>query len=302
MISRAAVAAAVTALLVLGGATTAGAKPGPVARYPVTTTTLTLVDTSRPTVDPSHVRDAPSRTLVTDVYRPRARGRFPVVLLAHGFNGNRSKLSDLAETWAAGGSVVAVPEFPLTNDRSGAPAYSDDYHQQPADLSFVLTELLHRSARRGNALTGTINPRRVGVAGFSLGGVTVYGMAYNSCCRDPRVDAVLLMDTAPLGFGEGTSYRPYTGPIMLVHLRHDPLVPYALSQVVYRQAKPPKLLMTLQQGVHPEPYENIASPHDGAVEAATTRFWDVYLAGRGTIGSIVRAGTEPGLSTVRAVG
>jgi hypothetical protein len=58
--------------------------------------------------------------------------------------------------------------------------------------------------------------------------------------------------------------------------------------------------MTLEQGLHPEPFENVPSPHDEAVRAATTRFWDAYLRGRGTIRSIVHAGTEPGLSTAIA--
>ena len=46
---------------------------------------------------------------------------------------------------------------------------------------------------------------------------------------------------------------------------------------IYTVAKPPKYLMALNQGIHFEPYEEFPSPHDGAVIAATTAFWDGYL-------------------------
>ena len=57
--------------------------------------------------------------------------------------------------------------------------------------------------------------------------------------------------------------------------------------------------MTLHGGLHPEPYEDTPSPHDGAVVAATTAFWDTYLRGRrAAVAEITRAGTVAGLSDV----
>jgi dienelactone hydrolase len=299
------IVAATVALIVLGlaiaGAPTGGGAAGAAdsAATPVRHETLTLVDPSRPTEDPSAGRSAPDRTLVTEVYVPPGPGPFPIVVLAHGNNGNPGKLSQLLEAWAGAGYVVAAPAFPLTNDLSGGPSILADYVNQPADLSFVLDELLARSRRSTGPLAGRIDARRIGVAGFSLGGATVYGMAYNRCCLDRRIDAVLLMDAARLDF-PGGAYRPIRGPVMFVHLRNDPLVPYRLSTESYAEAAPPKLLMTLERGIHPEPFENLPSPHDAAVIAATTAYWDLYLQRQGTIRTIVRAGTEPGLSTVIA--
>ena len=61
-------------------------------------------------------------------------------------------------------------------------------------------------------------------------------------------------------------------------------------------AKPPKYLMALSQGIHFEPYEDAPSPHDAAVIAATTAFWNGYLSDdRAARTRIVRAGTEAGL-------
>jgi dienelactone hydrolase len=230
---------------------------------------------------------------------PRGKGPFPVVLFAHGNNGNPGKLSRLLEAWAGAGYVVAAPAFPLTNDLSGGPSILLDYLNQPGDMEFVLDELLDRSRAKTGFLAGRIDRRHIGAGGFSLGGATVYGYAFNRCCRDRRVDAVLLLDAARPDF-DGSPYGRFRGPVMFDHLRNDPLVAYENSTEAYAEAGTPTLLMTLEQGVHPEPFENIPSVHDEAVIVATTRFWDVYLEREGTIRSIVRAGTEPGLSDVVA--
>ena len=276
MILRPAAFAATLVLLALAASPgTAATTPTAATTEPVRHETLTLVDPSRPTDDPGGTRGAPSRTLVTEVYVPRGKGPFPVVLLAHGNHGNPGKLSQLLEAWAAAGYVAAAPAFPLTNDLSGGPSILVDYRNQPGDLEFVLDELLARSRRKTGFLAGRIDPRHIGAAGFSLGGATVYGYAFNGAYR-------------------------FRGPVMFVHLRNDPIVSYDNSTAAYAESTTPKLLMTLEQGVHPEPFENIPSVHDEAVIAATTKFWDVYLRGEGTIRAIVRAGADPGLSTVVA--
>ena len=288
---------AVLTALVLGSAPAAAPEAGAVGVARFTHRTLTLVDTSRPTQDPVADRDAPTRTLVTEVYVPAGKGPFPLVVMAHGNNGNPGKLSQLLEAWAGAGYVVAAPRFPLTNDVTG-PSAPGDVLNQPADMTFVIDQVLRRSRGSGVFLGGRVDPRHIGVGGFSLGGATVYALAFDRCCRDRRIDAVILMDALRLQIG--VAPLRIRGPVMFVHLRNDPVVKYGNATESYAEATTPKLLMTLEQGIHPEPYENIPSPEDAAVMAATTRFWDVYLRGEGGIRSIVRAGTDPGLSSVVA--
>jgi dienelactone hydrolase len=289
----------------VGGTGPAGADAAPTAaaaRRPLAIRhlTLTLVDRSRPTDDPAGVRTADRRTLATEVWVPRARGPFPLVVFAHGNNGHPRKLTQLLSTWARAGYVVAAPAFPLTNDESGAASVIPDYVQQPADLSFVITQLLRQSRRAGSPLSGRVDPRHIGAAGHSLGGATVYGLVAEPCCRDRRVDAAIFMDAIRLPFAGAVRPR-VEGPVLFIHIEGDPATPYAGTLEQYRRARPPKLMMTLTQGIHFEPYENAPSPHDRAVADATTAFWDAYLAGRrGAVPRIVSGGTEAGSSTVDA--
>jgi dienelactone hydrolase len=262
--------------------------------------TLTLVDRSRPTEDPSGTRSASSRTLVTEVYLPRGKGPFPLIVFAHGFGGNPGKLTQMLSAWARAGYVVAAPTFPLTNDLTPAPQILVDYVNQSADLSFVIDQVQKRSRRRDSPLSRKVDSRHIGLAGHSLGGATVYGAAFNECCRDRRVDAAVVMDGRAAPFAENRfSFRGT--PILLIHLTGDPVVPFSYAQDVYDRAAPPKYLMALSQGVHFEPFEDVPNPHDAAVVATTIAFWDSYLDGKpGARRAIVRAGTEPGLSTVTA--
>jgi dienelactone hydrolase len=241
--------------------------------YRVDTQSETFVDDSRPTEDPSGQLSAPTRTLRTELYVPDGAGPFPLVVIAHGFDGHPRKFTQLASVWAEAGYVVAVPAFPLTNDRAGGPTVLGDYVNQPADVSFVIDSVLR-------LLGGTVDGDHIGVAGHSLGGATTYGLVFNDCCRDDRVDAVVLMSTLRLPFADGR-YDLGDVPKLLLQLTEDPIVPYQQAVDTFDEAAAPKFLVTLEGGGHFEPYENAPSPHDEVVEATTAAFWDAYLRADG---------------------
>ncbi|GIU87690.1 MAG: hypothetical protein KatS3mg009_2205 [Acidimicrobiia bacterium] len=250
--------------------TTAGAGAHLAARpYRYELRTETFVDPGRPARRADGTVVAPERTLVTDVYVPRGEGPFPVIAFAHGLAGHPRKFrAQLLARWAEAGYVVAAPAFPLTNDEAptvDAGAYAD----QPADLVFVLDRVL--------ATVPQADAGRVGVAGFSLGTSTALAVGFNTCCRDPRVDAVGAFSTLRPPFdGE---YEFSGRPLLLVHGTGDPALPYSGTAELYALAAPPKFLFGLDDATHAPPFEDAPSPHDELVGALTVEFWDAYLLG-----------------------
>lgn len=87
---------------------------------------------------------------------------------------------------------------------------ASDYVRQPADMQFVLDRLLHgRYASH------------IGLGGLSLGGGTVWTLIKNSCCRERRVDAAIVMGGLQLGFAGG-QFGPNRVPLLVFHADGDP--------------------------------------------------------------------------------
>jgi dienelactone hydrolase len=235
---------------------------------PVSVHTESFVDSSR----------APDRTLVTTIRIPESGGPYPVIVLAHGYNGHPRKFTQLLDAWAGAGYVVAAPAFPLTNDLAEGGAVVADFVNQPEDVSFVIDEIVRRSRVRGDELHGHVDRHRIGVAGLSLGGGTALAVTYNSCCRDRRVDAVISMAGFRLPFD---GVYDFSGvPLLEIHGDTDGAAPYQAAADVYAEAAPPKFFVTIFGGGHAPPFEDAIDPADAMVTVVTTDFWNAYLKDR----------------------
>lgn len=295
------VARAVAALLTAAVVVVAVAVPTPASRADtdgdVTVLYETFVDDRRSSPASDLLPAEPSRKLDTVIAYPEAhRRRLPLVLLAHGANGNPNKFTQLIDAWARAGYVVVAPLFPRTSDTGGN--LVGDYVEQPADVSFVLDEVLRRSRARRSPLRGRIDPEHVGLAGLSLGGFTTYGTVFHPCCRDDRIDAAILM-SAVLGPFPGGEYEFRSVPTMLVHGDADPLYPQSTG--AYPQLAAPKWFVTIHGGTHAGPFEDAPEASDELVRTITTDFWDRYLKGeRAAARAIVRAVEDSnGLATLQ---
>jgi dienelactone hydrolase len=264
------------------------ARPG---TYDVAELTETFVDTSRPTDNANGQGNAPTRTLVTVIHYPQSDGPFPLIVLAHGQTGHPNKFSQLMTAWASAGFVVAAPVFPLTSNQATF-ATLGDYVNQPADVSFVIDQMLARSNERNGPLARRVDKRHIGVTGLSLGGATVYGIAFNSCCRDHRIDAALVMAGYLLPY-DG-AYEFPSVPLLIIHGNGD-----ARGRDPYGMASPPKYLMTLERATHSPPFEDTPDPADELVITVTVDFWHAYLyEQRGALDALSTDAMAPGLSTL----
>lgn len=283
---------AVAAAMVAGSCATAPtgtASPGAptptttvTAGRPRTVTTLseTYVDTSRPTAPVGTVAaPAPHRTLPTTIYLPDGEGPGPLIVFSHGLGGSPQKFTEIHRAWAAAGYVVAAPQFPLTSDANpDHRTEAADLFQQPADISYVLDQLLAASAADDGPLAGRIDPERVGAAGLSLGGATTYGLIANDCCVEPRVRAAVVMAGAVL-ITSGANDFDRGVPVLALHGDADLALPYRLGRSAWESLGGPAWFVTLVGGDHASPFEDAPTPWDADVAAATIAFWDATLGG-----------------------
>lgn len=208
---------------------------------------------------------ARDRALPTTLHVPASGPRAPLVVFCHGMWGHPRKFTQLLSHWAAAGFVVAAPAFPHTNDESPPPQLMKDVVNQPADVSFVLDQLLAR---------GIGDPERVGVGGFSLGGETALAVGLHPRFRDQRIRAVVAIAGALFEpeFGLERAELPSV-PLLVVHgdadLKHDRL---RRALGLYEAAKEPKELLLLEGAGH-DVCEDTGGAHTTRVAEATAAFW-----------------------------
>jgi len=191
-----------------------------------------LVDASRRTDANGDFPGAPERRLRARVWYPAAgdgkqvaEGPFPLIAYSHGFSGDSSEPTYLAQYLASHGYVIIAADFPLTN--YGAPGGPSVYDvvNQPGDVSFLIDTMLAWSADAAGDWTGRIDPARIGIAGLSLGGMTTELTAFHPRLHDPRVKVAVSI-AGPLQLFGRAFFAASDVPFMMVAGDIDAMVPY----------------------------------------------------------------------------
>ena len=239
------------------------------------------------------------RSGANDLRDARARpGTYPLVIFGHGFAVTPAPYAQLLDAWARAGYVVAAPVFPLGNARAPGGPNEADLVNQPADVRFVITQMLAESTRAGGPLSGLIARRSIAVTGQSDGGDTALAVAYDPALHDGRVNAAIILSGAEIP-QLGPFAFPRRGPPLLATQGTADTInqPSATSQF-FTQAPLPKYLLTLIGATHLPPYTD-GEPQLGIVERVTVAFLDYYLKRRsGALPEMLRAARVPGVATL----
>ncbi len=94
-----------------------------------------------------------------------AEGRFPLVLISHGYPGNRFLMAHLGENLASKGYVAASIDHP-DSTYSDMGAFGSTLWNRPQDQSFVLDAM----ADLDGDLGAIVDAERTGLVGYSMGG------------------------------------------------------------------------------------------------------------------------------------
>jgi predicted dienelactone hydrolase len=192
---------------------------------------------------------------------------FPLVIISHGYPGNRFLMSHLAENLASKGFVtVSIDHKDSTYDDQKA--FASTLYNRPFDQLFVL-DAVAKLAAAGSAsfLSGLVDASRTGIVGYSMGGygvVNVVGGGYSTASQtfqtappnrllaergadnpayrssaDPRVKAAIAV--APwgmqVGFWDAEGLKGIRTPILFIAGSVDDVAGYEKgTKAIYQAA------------------------------------------------------------------
>lgn len=128
-------------------------------------------DASGETSFPAYIRDGETEvTLYGRAMRGAAPadGNWPLVIISHGYPGNRYLLSHLAENLASKGYIVASIDHPDSIYQNKV-AFGSTLVNRPLDQRFVLGEIARLGGEDG-FLGGIVNASNAALIGYSMGG------------------------------------------------------------------------------------------------------------------------------------
>jgi predicted dienelactone hydrolase len=241
-----AVMAALALLALVLPARAARLDPAAPGRFPVGVTTLTFTDAAR------------GRTLVTEVWYPATaaardatlrRGRFPLVLVAHGNCGFRTNYEYLTTHLAGFGFIVAAPDFPGFNKAvcdAGVPE-TGLVVGPPDDLTF-LRRAFHDPAGVAARFAPSVRGQAAGLVGHSLGGLEVLNAALADASFTAVVGLAALSGTAQ---GQAFAALHPSRAVLVFGGTADTTVPPPVTVIPFFQPlPPPAFLVMIQDGTH----------------------------------------------------
>src|SRR6187402_1900172 len=176
----------------------------------------------------------------------KSGNRYPLVIISHGYPGNRFLMSHIGENLASKGFVaVSIDHKDSTYDDQKA--FASTLYNRPFDQLFVLNEI-DRLGKPGSGsfLAGLVDATRTGIIGYSMGGygvVNVIGGGYSAAsattsgappnkmlaergaanpeyqkARDPRIKAAIAIGPWGMqgGFWDLEGLKGIRTPVMFV--------------------------------------------------------------------------------------
>jgi hypothetical protein len=297
---------------------TATPPPPPQAPYRVGLASLRVLEPTTPSLANAKTSSGlPARSLPTVIRYPasgnpgppgkspvpggppqRAAGPFPLVVFSQGYDYPAEGYSALLDAWARAGFVVVDPTYPETDPSTPGGPNESDIVNHPADLRFVISALIAASHRASSPLHGMVRADQIALIGQSDGGDVSLATSANTCCRDPRVKAAVILSGAELAAFGGTYFGSGSPPLLVVQGDADPINVPGCSAALYGQAPVPKYYLELLGASHLPPYVTPGRTRD-LVGQAVISFLRYYLERKtSALAKLHRVADLPGVATL----
>jgi predicted dienelactone hydrolase len=223
---------------------------------------------------------------------PPAQG-YPVVLFSHGFGGCNTQSTFLMDALAEAGYFVLAPNHPdarCGSARNGGAGWRPEepfrkeaewsdatYHGRATDLQSVLDAVLREKTFQGVP----VDSSRVGLAGHSLGGYTVLGLAGAwPSWKDSRVKAVLALSPYCSPYVLKGDLRHLNVPVMYQGGTLDLGVTPTVQRLngAYDVSAGPKFYVEFEDAGHLA-WTNLNKRFQELIDRYSVAFFDRYLKG-----------------------
>ncbi|MDX2168704.1 MAG: hypothetical protein SF182_16650 [Deltaproteobacteria bacterium] len=200
---------------------------------------------------------------VIDAPLTGAGAPYPLLLFSHGSCGYPLQSTFLLPLLASYGYVIAAPPHPGNTlyefPNCGTPAAQvPSATERPADVRFVLDQMLAATLDASSPFFGAIDAERVGMSGHSFGGLTTYLVA----AQDSRIKVAIPMAPAVLGMPR------LTMPSLTMIGQIDARVNVPNVRTAYADAAPPKVLVEIEHAGH-YAFSNLCFPSPDCNPPAT---------------------------------
>lgn len=217
--------------------------------YSVGMAEYVFVDDSRPTDENRGIPGKPERSFPTWIWYPEgAEGELPLIVHSHGIMSAGNELLNVAEHLASNGYVVAAASYPLSNGGTEGGANANDVVNQPADVSFLIDSVTALSGD-DKPFSGSIDRDRIGLSGYSLGGLTTVLATYHPRWRDPRISAAISI-AGPINVFTPRFYTNSNVPFLGIYGTADALIDYETNGLIVPDRIGSSSLITIEGGSH----------------------------------------------------
>jgi predicted dienelactone hydrolase len=252
--------------------------------------------------------DAPTNAVV-DAPLDASGGPYPIVLFSHGSCGYSLQSVFLMPLIAARGYIVIAPPHPGNTvfefPDCGLPATQiASAQERPADMRFVLDEMLAENADPLSPFFETLDPSRIAMTGHSFGGLTTLLVAE----QDARITVAV-----PMAPATGATQAGLTIPSLMVLGEIDGRISNPNARAVYDRSAGPKAMVEIRNAGHyafsnacfPSPDCNppvtLTQPEaNGAVLRWVIPFLEWRLGGDDTYAAFFEAPVPPGVVVTSA--
>ena len=235
-------------------------------------------------------------------------GPYPLVVLSHGYPGNRYLMAHFGENLASKGYVVVSIDH-TDSTFSDQAAFASTLYNRPLDQLFVVDEMDRRSVAGEGFLGGLIDASRTGIIGYSMGGyglLNVVGAGFTEASTqfgyapangllaerqagneayvgsaDPRIRAAVAMAPwgLPAGFWDAAGLAGIETPVLFIAGSADDVSGYETgTRAIFEGAvNAERYLLTFVNALHnagapiPAPRETWAA---GTFDSYADPVWD----------------------------